>query len=120
MKPLLLVVLFGALLSASGQTKQSKTDGPDCSGGWPTNMTFVNMKNAGLVSNRDFDFTKTTTARIASQKIAKDLWHQIYTVRFVKTSGQVVEAIAIHDASMVECSMTGVEVYVVSKHLKSD
>jgi hypothetical protein len=94
--------------------------GPDCSGGWPTDMTFVTMKNAGLVSNKDFDFTKTTTVRIASQKIANNLWHQVYAVRFVKKSGQIVEAIAVHDASVEECSMTGVEVYAVSSHLKSD
>jgi hypothetical protein len=41
----------------------------------------------------------------------------VYEVTYVKKSGEDIEAIAIHDASTEECSMTGVDVYVISKHL---
>jgi len=68
----------------------------------------------------DLDFSKTKTVRVASQKIGKDLWHQVYQVTFTKTSGETLEAIVVHDASTEECSMTGVEVFVVSKHLNQE
>ena len=115
-----LLIVLTLCVPAICQSKGEKVNGPDCSGGWPTNMAFVHMKNAGLVKNRDIDFTKTKTVRLASQRIGKDLWHQVYSVTFTKTSGDTVEAIAVHDASTQECSMTGVEVLVVSKHLNAN
>jgi hypothetical protein len=99
------------------QSPSEKTHGPDCSGGWPTNMTFVHLKNAGLADNRSIDWSNSKTVRIASEKIGKDLWRQVYHITFTRTSGDTIEAIAVHDASYEECSMTGVEVFVVSKHL---
>ena len=96
------------------------SSGPDCSGGWPTNMAFVLLKNAGLTDNDKIDFSKTKTVRIASESVGKDLWHQVYDVTFTEYSGEKIEAIAVHDASSEECSMTGVELYVVSRRLSSD
>lgn len=75
------------------------------------------QKNAGLIDNSSIDFSRTKTVRLASQKIGKDLWHQVYDVTYTKKSGEAIEAIAIHDASSEECSMTGVDVCVISKHL---
>ena len=120
MTPRVLLALLGLCISASSQSKAQKLDGPDCSGGWPTKMAFTHMKNARFVSNHDLDATKTTTVRLASERIGKDLWHQVYLVTFTKTSGESLQAFAIHDASTEECSMTGVEVYVVAKHLNAD
>lgn len=77
------------------------------------------LKNAGLLRNEDIDFSKTTTKRLASERVGKDLWRQVYLVTFVKHSGESIQAIAIHDASAEECSMTGVDLYVVSEHLNS-
>ncbi len=111
------LLLFAALGTCLPLIAQSTIHGPDCSGGWPTNMSFVHMKNAGLVNNEDIDFSRTKTVRIASQKIGKDLWHQVYLVTFTKKPGGAIEAIAVHDASTQECSMTGVEVFVISKRL---
>jgi hypothetical protein len=98
----------------------SLSSGPDCSGGWPTNMAFVLMKNAGITDNNEIDFSKTKTVRIASERVDKDLWRQVYDVTFTERSGGKIEAIAVHEASREECSMTGVELYVVSRHLSSD
>src|SRR5580658_6872710 len=105
----LFVMLMISATPAVAQSQLEKTHGPDCSGSWPTNMTFVNLKNAGLVDNRSIDFSKTTTVRLASEKIAKDLWHQVYHVTFIRKSGDAIDAIAVHDASDEECSMSGVE-----------
>ena len=117
MKTMLLFAMLVISVSATAQSRPDKTHGPDCSAGWPTNMTFVHLKNAGLADNYSVDFSKTKTVRLASEKVGKDLWHQVYHITFTKKSGDMIEAIAVHDASQEECSMTGVEVFVVSKHL---
>src|SRR5262249_51968795 len=95
----------------SGQSKADSRpvkrdlNGPDCSGGWPTDMAFALLKNAGIVNSEDIEFSKTQTSRIASQKIGKNLYHQVYQVAFTRRSGETIESIAVHDASQEECSM---------------
>jgi hypothetical protein len=120
MRRLLCFVTLVVGITTVAQCQTDKTHGPDCSGRWPTSMTFVHLKNVGLVDNDSIDFSKTKTERLASEKIGKDLWHQVYHVTYIKKSGEEIEAIAIHDASQEECSMSGVEVSIVSKHLNSD
>jgi len=93
---------------------------PDCTGanGWPTAMAFVHMKNAGLTDNAKIDFTKTTTVRLASERIGrKDLYRQVHLVTYTEKAGKVIEAITVSDASNAECSESDVQVYVVSEHL---
>ncbi len=116
------LLLFVALVSlpATVQSKSETLQGPDCSGSWPTIMTFVHLKNAGLTNNDKIDSSKTKTMRLASEKIGKDLYHQVYLVNFTEKSGGTIEAIAVHNASTVECSMSGVEVFVVSQHLNAE
>jgi len=83
-------------------------------------MTFVHLKNAGLADNNSINFSRTKTQRLASERMGKNLWHQVYLVTFTKRSGEEIEAIAVHDASQEECSMSGVEVFVVSRHLNPE
>jgi len=92
---------------------------PDCSGteGWATSMAFVHLKNAGITNNDELDFDKTKTIRLASEKTGKDLYRQIHLVTFTKKSGETIQVITNNDASHEECSMSGVEVYLVSKVL---
>jgi hypothetical protein len=80
-------------------------------------MSFVHLKNAGITDNMKVDFSKTKTVRLASERIGKGLYHQVYDVKFTERTGNVIEVIAVHDASYEECSMTGVEVLLISKHL---
>ena len=80
-------------------------------------MAFVHLKNAGLTDNYRLDFTKTQTVRLASEKIAPDLFRQVHLARFAEKSGGTIEVITVSDASNEECSMGGVEVYVVSRRL---
>lgn len=120
MRTVLLFALFAVSIPASAHPRTAGTHGPDCSGGWPTNMTYALLKNAGMLANKSIDFTKTKTVRLASQRKGKDLWHQVYLVTFTTTSGGRIQAIAIHDASAEECSMSGVDVFVVSKHLRPE
>ncbi len=80
-------------------------------------MTFVNLKNAGLIDNERVDPSKTTVVRLASQQVDSDLYRQVHRVTFVEKSGQRLEAIAVNDATNAECSGSGVRVYVVSREL---
>ena len=92
---------------------------PDCTSvdGWATSMAFVHLKNAGITDNYKVDFSKTKTIRLASEKIGKDLYRQIHHVTFTENSGSTIEVITMNDASHQECSMSGVDVFVVSKYL---
>jgi len=102
MKRLGIFLALAITLPVLAQSKTVGSHGPDCSGGWPTNMAFVHLKNEGITTNDKIDFSKTNY------------------VRFTEKSGNSIEAIAVHDASPEECSMTGVEVFVVSKHLNPE
>lgn len=107
---IILLVLFPSL---------AFTEDPDCTGvdRWPTTMAFVHLKNAGLTDNDKLDFTKTKTIRLASEKIDKNLYRQVHHIIFTEKSGNTIEVITINDASKDECSMSGVDVFVVSQHL---
>jgi hypothetical protein len=113
MKPI--VAIFALLVPSTS----ALAGAPDCSGPerWPTSMAFVHLKNAGITNNGDLDFDKTKTVRLASEKIGKDLYRQIHLVTLTKKSGEIIQVITNNDASNEECSMTGVEVYLVSTHL---
>lgn len=92
---------------------------PDCTGveRYPTSMAFGYLKDAGLTDNHKLDFTKTKTIRLASEKIGKDLYRQIHYINFIEKSGNKIEVITINNASNEECSMSGVDVFVISHHL---
>ena len=109
------IAIFAILLSSTPVFAGS----PDCSGPdrWPTSIAFVHLKNAGITNNDELDFDKTKTARLASEKIGKDLYRQIHLVTFTKKSGETTQVITNNDASNEECSMSGVEVYLVSQRL---
>jgi hypothetical protein len=111
----LLMVIILVILSSSFVFAKN----PDCTGvdGWATSMAFGHLKNAGITDNYKVDFTKTKCIRLASEKIGKDLYRQIHLIRFTEKSGKTIEVITINDASSVECSMSGVDVFVVTIHL---
>jgi hypothetical protein len=92
---------------------------PDCTGinRWPTSMALVHLSNAGITNDGRVDLKKTKISRLASERIGKDLYHQIHHITFTETSGKIVEVITSNNASNEECSMSGVDVYVVTKQL---
>lgn len=97
------------------------TKDPDCTGvdRWPTAMAFGELKDVGITDNDKLDFTKTKTVRLASEKIGKDLYRQIHLITFVEKSGNTIEVITSNEASSEECSMSDVDVFVISQHLGS-
>lgn len=92
---------------------------PNCDGinNWATSMAFTHLKNSGLISNETTVFSKTKTVRLASEKIGKNLYRQVHQVSFTEKSGNVIEVITVNDASREECSMSDVDVFIISKHL---
>lgn len=112
-----ILVCLALLLPAASPADSPRCDSPQ---GWAASMTFVLLKNAGITDNSQLDFARTQVVLIASQKIGKDLYRQVHRVTYVRHDGTTIEAIAVNDASHVECSMSGVQVYVTSAHLSSD
>ena len=104
-------------LSTLAFAASPKCDGPD---NWAAMSAYAKLKNAGLVDNALIDFTKTKVKRLASEQIGKDLYRQVHRVTYTFFSGKTLEVITINDASHEECSMTGVEVFVVSGHIDAD
>ncbi len=97
-----------------------KISHPNCSGieRWATSMAFVHLKNTGLTDNDMIDFAKTKTKRLASKKIGKYLYVQMNFVVFTEKAGKKIQVITKNEASTEECSMSQVEVFVISKILK--
>ena len=81
-------------------------------------MTYVYLKNHGLVINNQIDSTHTKTVRIASDKIARNLYKQVFLVTFFRKDGATIKSITVSDASREECSMSDVTVYPVTGPLE--
>lgn len=114
------------LLTASGQRvigysapQRGVGKDPNCTGvgSWPASMAFSHLRNAGLTNFDGVDFAKTQVVRLASEQIGKDLYRQLHDITFTEKSGAVIEVITMNDASHEECSMSGVDVFVVARHL---
>jgi len=82
-------------------------------------MAFSQLKNAGITDNDKVDFQKTSSVRIASEKTGTNMYKQVYDIKFTEKSGNIIEVITVSDASEEECSMGGVEVFIVSKRLNT-
>ena len=115
-------VAAGICLSIAVAACRQEAPAPDCTGAdqWPTNMAFAKLKNAGVTNNDRLDFAKTETVRVASERLKADLFRQVHHITFVEKSGTAIEVIAVNDASSSECSMSGVDVYVVSRHFRAE
>ena len=108
-----IILVLGTILLAGGSAKADpKCAGPDH---WPASMTFAQLKNRGVLTNDAVDFTRTTSNQIASQRIGRDLYRQVFKVTFFLKDGRAVRAIAISDASKDECSMSDVTVYRIAE-----
>lgn len=123
-----LAVSFALLAAALVVSFTRSDEHPDCtySDAWPEAMAYGQLKNAGLLGSYTTDFDKTSSVRLASEKIGKDptfhkdLYRQVHRIEFVKHSGKTLTVITVHNASHVECSMSDVDVYVVSRRLGGD
>lgn len=88
---------------------------PDCAGidRWPTRSALVTLKNANLIGD-GVVFPKTKTIRLASERLSNGKYRQIHLVTFVKKSGSKIEVITSNLVSKEECSVSGLQVFVIS------
>ena len=100
-----------ALLSASPVLADPKCDGPE---GWPAGVTHSKLKGGGFLVNDEVDFSRTAVQQIASQRIKKNLYRQVFKIVFQKKDGSLIQVIAVSDASKEECSMSDVTVYRIA------
>ncbi len=115
-KIIVLTMLTALLLTVATETFAQV---PDCTQpeAWPASMAITYMKNAGIVTGESLDFGKTRVIRIASEKVGDDLYRQVHLIRFTRKSGERISVITVSDASIQECSMSDVTVYIVSERL---
>jgi hypothetical protein len=106
--------LLSALLLMDPLLCLAKT--PACSA-WPTNMAIVRLKNAAITDPTKLEESKTKAVLLASEKIGKDLYRQIYDITFYEKSGAKVQVITNSEASSRECSMSDVDVYIVARKI---
>lgn len=90
---------------------------PECAGPerWPAMSAFVQLKNAGITDNGKLSWGKTQVRRLASERLGEDLFKQVHHVTFTERSGNTFEVITVNDVSSEECSMSGVEVFMLAK-----
>ena len=110
----LLIAFFLAFAAGGATAKTPACSGPD---NWAAAMAYTHLKNANLVSSESNDSAQTKVTLLASEKIKKDLYRQIHLVTFVDKTGHKIEVIASNEASSQECSMSGVQIFVISKRL---
>ena len=77
-------------------------------------MAYTKLVNQGFIDRGDSEYQQTKTTRIASEKIGPDLYTQVHRIVFSNQSGEKVEVITVNNASNEECSMSSVDVYLVS------
>jgi len=109
-----LKIIIILLLAGQIQAKPPKCDSPES---WPAATAHASLKNAKIIDNDKFDFTKTKVSRMASEKIGKDFYRQVHLVKFFEKNGKEVLVITLSDSSNEECSMGKVQVFVISSEL---
>jgi hypothetical protein len=109
-----------ALIFLSLTTTSTFADNPiECAGPdhWAAESAYGALKNAGLVRNETTDYAKTKVILIASEQVGKDIYRQVQHITFTETTGKVIDVITVNDASSDECSISSVQVFLVSTRL---
>ena len=112
-------MLIVAAAPGTSHAAPRSPNGPDCSGPdhYPAAAAFSVMKNEGLLTNESVRWKQVQSRTIASQRIGKNLWRQIFRVTYPLTTGRKIEAIVVEEVSFDECSMSNPQIFLVSKAL---
>ncbi|PLZ00606.1 hypothetical protein CY652_20150 [Burkholderia sp. WAC0059] len=57
---------------------------------------------------------------IAIQKIGKDLYKQVFDITLYSKSGEQFHVVTVNNVSSQECSISGVDIYLVSRKFGAD
>jgi len=97
---------------------------PDCinAKGWARPIGYLYFNKSGLLDNENFDHTKLSVSRLASERITDDLYHQVHRFAYTKNNGDNVSIIIANDAytensdaSILRCPVGSVNAYIISK-----
>jgi hypothetical protein len=83
-------------------------------------MTLGVLQHARLIDEGQIDRASTSTMRISSERVGRNLWHQAYFVRYKLKIGRTIQAIAVVDASPIADMRSGPIVYVISQVLQPE
>ncbi|MCC8402469.1 hypothetical protein LJ655_11300 [Paraburkholderia sp. MMS20-SJTN17] len=87
---------------------------------WPVSMAEATLQNAGLVKAGEFDESRIKTTPISIEKVGKDLYKQVFDIVLHSRSGRDFHVITVNTASSTECSMSGVDVYLIDRKFSGD
>ena len=102
---------------------------PDCANakGWARPLGYLYFNKSKLLENENFDHTKLSVTRLASERINDNLYHQVHHFAYSKNNGAVVSIIITNDAytensdaSILRCPVGSVNAYVISKEYVYD
>ncbi|WP_017345897.1 hypothetical protein [Pantoea sp. A4] len=102
------------LLALTPVFANAKTVKNDCHS-WPMNITEGWLKNAGIIDIPDLDESKTEVTLLVSQKNHHHIYTNIFRFVFHAKDGRTFEVITQNLASEDECSISGVNSYLVSR-----
>lgn len=112
---LLCVTAFALTASAFTAAPQ-----PDCAHpeGWPASVAFGFLRDDSQIDTGRIDGNKTKVTRLASEQTGEDAFVQIHLVQFFgQDSEPVVRVITVNEAASDECSLSSVDVYVVTEKM---
>lgn len=92
---------------------------------WPTDIGEARLKEMRLLDPAQVDERRISAMPLAIQKIGPDLYRQVYHIVFPFKKPDIdgrtlVEIVTVNNASSDECSMSGVEVYVIGRKASGD
>mgnify|MGYP000950736521 CR=1 FL=1 len=109
------VILLACLFFSSIASAKA----PDCYS-WPMNIAKGWLKNERIVAIVDLDESKTQRKRLASEKKAGGVYTQVYHFTFYDKHGTAYDVITQSDGSYQECSLSEVNVFLVSRSHLND
>lgn len=108
------LISFLMVASISG-VMAAPAKAPDCAD-WPGSIAYGTLKNAGMIDPDQMDFTATKATRLAAEPRGHGLYREVYHITFREKTGKTFDVITTSDASNEECSMSGVDVFIVTAH----
>lgn len=82
---------------------------------WPENIAEVWLKNQNIVDIPQLDKAKTEATLLASEKKENDIYTQVFHFVFHDRDGKKYEVITQNDASDDECSVSEVNIFLISR-----
>lgn len=112
---------FILALSISFNAKASELSQCSQVGKWADAVTQVKLKNSGILGEDTIDKDRISISLIAEEKVDDLLYKQVHLITYhTKNEEKKIEVISVNMASKEECSMSGVDVYVISQSIVSN